>query len=177
MVMDFAKRVFGAMRMDAATYEAIEADPGALRQAVLVVLGFGAAAGIGLTASRPTAGSVAIAAAGALAGWLSWAALVYQLGVRVFPEPRTQSSVAEVARTIGFSAAPGLLLVLLAVPVGRPAIFALVAIWMLAAMVVAVRQALDFTHLSRAIAVCLAGWIVTAVLALALGFALGPLVS
>ena len=175
--MEFAKRVIGAMRMDASTYEAIEADPGAFRQAILVVVGFGVAAGIGLAASRPAARSIAIATACALVGWLSWAAVVYHLGVRVFPEPHTRSDTAEIARTIGFSAAPGLLLALLAIPVGRPVTFAIVSLWMLAAMVVAVRQALDFTHLSRAIAVCLAGWVVVALVAFAIGLAFGPLVS
>jgi hypothetical protein len=174
--MDFAKRLVGAMRMDAAIYEAIEADPGALRQAVVVVAGFGIAAGIGLAGSGSTARSAVIATAGALVGWLSWAAVVYHLGVRVFPEAGTRSDPAEVARTIGFSAAPGLLLVLLAVPVGRPLTFTLVSLWMLAAMVVAVRHALDFTHLSRAVGVCLAGWAIVALLAFAMGFAFGPIV-
>jgi hypothetical protein len=175
--MEFTRRVMGAMWMDASTYEAIEADPAALRQAVLVVAGFGIAAGIGLSADTPTARAIAIATASALAGWLSWAAVVYHLGVRVFPEPQTRSDVLEIARTIGFSAAPGLLLVFLAVPVGRPLTFALVLLWMFTAMVIAVRQALDFTRLSRAIEVCLAGLIVVALVAFAISLAVGHLVS
>ena len=175
--MQFATRVFGAMRMDAATYEAIEADPAALRQAVVVVAAFGVAAGIGLAGSTPTATAVVVAAACAIAGWLSWAALVYHIGVRVMPEARTRTDTAEIARTIGFSAAPGFLFVLLAIPPGRPVTFTVVSIWMLATMVVAVRQALDFTHLSRAVAVCVAAWIAVAFLMLAMGFAFGPLVS
>jgi hypothetical protein len=175
--MHFATRILGAMRMNAATYEAIEADPGALRQAVLVVAGFGVAAGIGLAGTAPTVRAIAIATSCALAGWLSWAAIVYHIGVRLVPESRTRSDTAEIARTIGFSAAPGLFFALLAVPVGRPVTFTLVSIWMVATMVVAVRQALDFSHLSRAIAVCLAGWVVVALLAFAMGLAFGPLVS
>ena len=175
--MDFATRVIGALRLDAATYEAIEADPRALRQAVAVVAGAGMAAGIGFAGHEPTARAVLIAAAGALVGWLSWAAVVYQLGVRVFPDARTRSDPAEIARTIGFSAAPGLLLVLLVLPMGRLVTFAVVSLWMLATMVVAVRQALDLVHLRRAIGVCVAGWAITALLALSIGFAFGPFVS
>jgi hypothetical protein len=59
----------------------------------------------------------------------------------------------------------------------RLATFAVISLWMLASMVVAVRQALDFTHLSRAVAVCLAGWAVVALLALAMWIAFGPSVS
>jgi hypothetical protein len=175
--VDFAKRVIGAMRLDAATYEAIEADPGALRQAAIVVAGFGIAAGIGLSGDEPTIGSVLAVTARVLAGWLSWALVVYHLGVRLLPERQTRADAAEIARTIGFSAAPGLFLAALVLPAGRLPAFSLISLWLLASMVVAVRQALDYTNLSRAIAVCAAGWAVAALLVLAIGFAFGPLVS
>src|SRR2546430_11851459 len=41
----------------------------------------------------------------------------------------------------------------------RSPVFALAAVWMLAAMIVAVRQALDYTNTARAIAVCVLGWV------------------
>jgi hypothetical protein len=110
-------------------------------------------------------------------GWLSWAAVVYHVGARLLPEPQTRTDGAEIARTIGFSAAPGLLLALVAVPFARQATFAVVAAWMLVAMIVAVRHALDFSRVSRAIVVCLVGWLAVAALALAAGAAFGPLVS
>jgi hypothetical protein len=175
--VDFARRVIGALRMDAATYEAIEADPGALRQAAIVVAAFGVAAGIGLSGEAPTARSVVAVTASALAGWLSWAVVVYQVGARLLPEPQTRSDAAEIARTIGFSAAPGILFVALAVPAGRLVTFTVVSAWLLASMVVAVRQALDYTRLSRALAVCAAGWAVAALLVVAIGLAFGPPVS
>jgi hypothetical protein len=175
--VDFARRVIGALRMDAATYEAIEADPGALRQAAIVVAGFGVAAGIGLSGGAPTVGSVAAITAWTLAGWLSWAVVVYQVGARLLPEPQTRSNAAEIARTIGFSAAPGILFVALVVPAGRLVIFTAVSAWLVASMVVAVRQALDYTRLSRALAVCAAGWAVAALLVVAIGLAFGPPVS
>jgi hypothetical protein len=48
---------------------------------------------------------------------------------------------------------------------------------MLAAMVVAVRQALDYRSTAKAVAVCLLGGILAATIALVLGFFLGPTVS
>ena len=44
----------------------------------------------------------------------------------------------------------------------------LATIWMLVAMVVAVRQALDYHSTYRAIGVCLLGWIVQAVIIMAI---------
>ena len=48
-------------------------------------------------------------------------------------------------------------------------VFVITAIWMLAAMVVAVRQALDYRSTGRAIAVCVIGWILAIVFAVGLG--------
>jgi hypothetical protein len=174
---DFAQRVFGTMRLDAATYEGIEADPKAIHQAALVVVAFAVAAGVGMTWPSPAPRALAIAIAASLAGWFSWAALVYYLGVHVFPGPDTRGDIGQLARTVGFSAAPGVFFVLLGLPVSRPIVFLTISVWMLASMVVAVRQALDFTQTARAIGVCAAGWLLVAVAALVLGVVFGPAVS
>ena len=64
----------------------------------------------------------------------------------------------ELLRTIGFAAAPGLLLVLGVLPGLAVPIFVMASLWMLAAMIVAVRQALDYDTTIHAVAVCLFGW-------------------
>jgi hypothetical protein len=174
---EFARRLFGAMALNGPTYERIEADPTAIRQAALIVVAFAVAAGIGVTWSAPTPRALLIAVAVSLTGWLSWASLVYYLGVHVFPTPETRGDIGELARTIGFSAAPGLFSVLLAVPVIRPVVFAAVSLWMLASMVVAVRQALDFEHTKRALGVCAAAWALAGLCALVLGSVFGSTVS
>jgi hypothetical protein len=51
------------------------------------------------------------------------------------------------------------------------------AIWMLAAMVVAVRQALDYESTGRAIAVCGLGWVLSIVIAVVLQLLFAPTVS
>jgi hypothetical protein len=63
-------------------------------------------------------------------------------------------------RTIGFSSAPGLIRVLGIIPGLRALLFLVAGIWMLVAMVIAVRQALDYTSTWRAIGVCVIGWVV-----------------
>jgi hypothetical protein len=175
--MTLAHRFYGSLVLDAATYEDVENDPSASPQALTIVLSFGAAAAIGFAGPSPQVSVVVATAVASLAGWLSWAAIVAYLGTRVFPEPQTRSNVGEMTRTLGFSLAPGLFLVLLAVPFAPPATSVVIAVWMLAAMIVAVRQALDFTHTMRAIAVCVAGWALVAALVLAAGFVFGSRVS
>jgi hypothetical protein len=56
-------------------------------------------------------------------------------------------------------------------------VFAVTAVWMLAAMVVAVRQALDYDSTARALAVCGVGWLLTIVIVIVLGLAFGPSLS
>ena len=175
--MTLAHRFYGSLVLDAATYEDVEADPSASPQALAIVVAFSAAAAIGFTGAAPGAGVLVAAALASLAGWLSWAAVVAYLGTRVFPEPQTRSDVGELTRTLGFSLTPGLFLVLLAVPFAPPGTSVVIVVWMLAAMIVAVRQALDFTHTTRAVGVCVAGWALVAALALAGGFVFGSRVS
>ena len=175
--MTLARRFYGSLVLDAATYEDVEADPSAWPQALAIVLAFSAAAAIGLTGAAPRAGVVVAAALASLAAWLSWAAIVGYLGTRVFPEPQTHSDVGELTRTLGFSLTPGLFLVLLAVPFAPPVTLVVVFVWMFAAMIVAVRHALDFTHTTRAVGVCVVGWTLVAALVLAAGFVFGSRVS
>ncbi len=75
------------------------------------------------------------------------------------PEAQTRSDMGELLRTIGFSASPGVLLILLAVPVVGALIGLAVGIWMVIAMVIAVRQALDYRSTWRAVGVCVLGFI------------------
>ena len=73
--------------------------------------------------------------------------------------PQTHATLGQILRTTGFAAAPGILRILGIVPLFGSFILGIISIWMLTAMVIAVRQALDYTNTFRAVAVCLIGWI------------------
>ncbi len=75
------------------------------------------------------------------------------------PEAQTQADTGELLRTLGFAQSPGVLRALGVVGGLGPAVAGLTALWTLATMVVAVRQALDYTSTGRAVAVCVAGWL------------------
>jgi len=93
-------------------------------------------------------------------GWFIWALLTYFIGTRLLPEPQTKADYGELLRTIGFSSSPGVLRVLGIIPMLGNVLNFIVGIWMLVAMVIAVRQALDYKSTWRAVGVCLIGWIV-----------------
>jgi len=155
----FPQRVLGAIRLDAQTYEEVEADEGALLQSAIVVALSSVAAGIGLARYTGPVGMF-YASMGALLGWIVWAVLTWFVGTRLLPEPETSADLGQLLRTLGFATAPGLLQVFAFVPFVGWILLFVVAIWLLMAMVVAVRCALDYRSLGRAILVVAIGWIV-----------------
>ena len=112
-----------------------------------------------------------------LVTWLAWAVLMFQIGTRVFPEPQTSATLGELLRTTGFAAAPGLLQVFAVLPGMTIPVFVGTWIWMIAAMVIGVRHALDYNSTRRAVLVCVAAAALAAALAMASGVLFGPTVS
>jgi hypothetical protein len=173
----FLQRLLGAAALDAAIYEEVEADPGATTQAFSVVLLSSLAAGVGAGGlGGSTIANVTFFSIVALLLWATWAVIAFEIGARMLPEPQTQANVGQLLRTLGFSATPGLLRVFGVLPGLAIPAFAVASVWMLAAMVVAVRQALDYRTTARAILVCVIGWALALAMAVILGIAFAPVV-
>ena len=152
-------RMIRAARLDASLYEEVERDKTAIGQAMTVVILAAVAAGLGSARNTGLPGLVAVTLA-ALAGWFFWSFLVYWIGTRILPEPGTQAGFGELLRVVGFASAPGVIRIVGILP-GLGHIIAIVAAaWMVAAMAIAVRQALDYTSTGRAAGVCLIGWFI-----------------
>jgi hypothetical protein len=77
---------------------------------------------------------------------------------RLFAQPQTRSCFGELLRVTGFAAAPGMFGVLGRFRSVGPLLLFAVSVWMTLATLVAVRQALDFSALWRALAVVVTGW-------------------
>jgi hypothetical protein len=176
----FVRRVIGAAMLNASTYEEVEADRTATPQALAVVVFSSLAAGIG--AKGLNGGSATLVFFGsasiiALMAWAAFALLTFEIGARLLPTPETRVDVGELLRTLGFAASPGLIQVLGVLPGARTPVFGLAIVWGLAASVVAVRQALDYTSTSRALAVCGLAWVFSFIIAVVLGLVFGPTLS
>ena len=155
----FKNRIIRAAMLDVNLYEEVEADKGAMRQAMGVVVLSSIAAGLGRFEIGGF-GGILTGTFAALIGWYVWAYLTYFIGTRVLPEPQTRADHGELLRTIGFASSPGLIRVLAIIPGLTTVVFIFAAIWMLVAMVIAVRQALDYQSTLRAVGVCLIGWFI-----------------
>ena len=158
-MVNFTERMIRAAKLDPSLYEEVEADRGAMGQAMGVVILSSVAAGVG-TITKTGLGGLFLGTIAALIGWYIWAYLTYWIGTKLLPEPQTRANPGELLRTIGFSSSPGVIRVLGIVPGLRGIVFLAAFIWMLVAMVIAVRQSLDYTGTLRAVGVCVVGAIV-----------------
>ena len=159
------------MRLDVSLYEEVEKDEGAVNQAVTVVIVSSICAGIGSLIRSLFGGGTGIVLIGAivwmivtLVGWFIWSFIIYIVGTRITKGQETQADYGELLCTIGFSSSPGVFNILSFIPFVPFA----VGIWQLVAMVVAVRQALDFST-TKAIMTCIIGWIVNTILGILIG--------
>src|SRR5262245_58369848 len=140
----YVYRLLGACVLDRGTYEGIEGDrrSAVLFEAMATVVLSSLAAGVGaLGLSTGRGKTFVFMAFRCRVTWLAWAVLIQQIGTRIMPEPETRSDVGELLRTVGFAAAPGLFQVFAIFPGITSMVFVVTWSWMLAAMVVAVRQA------------------------------------
>jgi len=155
----FKNRIIRAAKLDSNLYEEVEADKSALGQAMAIVVFSSIAAGIGLYKTGGFSGIITGTMA-SLISWYVWAYLTYFIGTKFLPEPQTQADLGELLRTIGFSSSPGLLRVFYFVPGIGVLLYLISSFWMLVAMIIAVRQALDYNSTLRAVGVCVIGYII-----------------
>jgi hypothetical protein len=154
----FNNRIIRAAMLDSNLYEEVEADKSAQGQAMAIVVLASIAAGIGLYKTGGFNGIITGTMA-SLISWYVWAYLTYFIGTKFLPEPQTKADLGELLRTIGFASSPGLLRVFYFIPGVGVTIYLISSLWMLIAMIIAVRQALDYNSTLRAIGVCVIGYV------------------
>ncbi len=159
--MAIADRMLRAARLESQLYEEVEANPDLTQEAMTVVVLSAVAAGIGGAPRIGLLGLVVMALV-ALVGWYVWAYATFWIGTRVLPGQQTQADAGQLLRVLGFASAPGILRVVGVIAPLTGLVFLVAHIWMLVAMVVAVRQALDYPSTGRAVAVVLLGAVVYA---------------
>ena len=151
-------RMKGAAMLDVATYEEVEHDQQATGQAAVVVVIVAVCSAIG--AVWRGGPSIIMAPIGAILGWLLWSAVTYIIGGKVLGGTATWG---ELLRTLGFAQAPGVFMIFGIIPLLGGVVRLVVALWLLVAGVVAIRQALDFST-GKAIATAILGWCAVAAL-------------
>tara|TARA_B100000678_G_C17913143_1_gene384202 strand:- start:50 stop:559 length:510 start_codon:yes stop_codon:yes gene_type:complete len=152
-------RMLRASMLDAHVYEEVESDSSAIVQAVLIVVVVAVARGVATLSVTDNILGIAFGIIAGLLSWAVWAFITYFVGTKLLKTEETESSWGELARVTGFAQSPGILFLIAVVPVVGTWILPVVSLWQLAAMVVGIRQALDYTSTFRAIGVVLIGFV------------------
>lgn len=164
----FGERVVGAMSLKASTFQEVEHDTTAMGQAVGVIVLAAVSSGIGWVFSGGLSGIVS-GVVTSLIAYAVWALVVWLVGTRVMPDPATKADFPETFRTIAFAAAPGILGIVTIIPFLGWLLMAVIWVWTIAAMVIAVREVLDYTDTVKAVIVVVIGWLIQLIVAFLLG--------
>ena len=111
----------------------------------------------------------------ALIAWAAWALVTFEVGSRLMPEPRDarrRRRAASHDRLRGDARPAARLWASCRVP--RRPVFVITSIWMLLAMVVAVRQALDYRARREPSPSASLGWVLAMAFAVVLGWCSDP---
>ena len=150
-------RMLGAARLNVDTYEDVEGDSSATVQALLVVIIVAIASGVGnlLSGDPDIVNALIFGVIRGLVLWAVWALIAMFVGTKILKTEDTHADWGQVARGTGFAQTPGILNVLSFIPFVGWAILVVATIWQWAAMVIAIRQSLDYTSTWRAFFVIL----------------------
>ena len=159
-------RIIGVLTLNVNTYEEIEADKNATIQAFSIVVLSSIVTAIIL---KPETGfSLANFISTSIIGiflWALWALVTMFIGTKLLPTQETSSNWGELARTTGYAQAPKLFSIFAIIPILTTIVLLIVGIWNLITMIIAIRQALDYTSTWRAVFVVLIGCIPYAIIA------------
>jgi hypothetical protein len=155
--MNYFQRLQKAIMLDVSFYEEVENDKKFTDQAMMTVVFVSIVQGLMIAGFAPIALIQGIL--GSLVRFIIWAFFIAFVGTRILPEPETKSNTGELIRTLGFAYAPGLLAIFKILPFINSFVDPIVVILQLAAMTIAVRQALDFNSTVRAVGVCMVAFL------------------
>ena len=160
MIRLFINRVYRSVKIDPEVFNEVQKDKKATTSAAVVVVLSSLAAGIG--ASHLGVVNFFFAPVLSLVTWFVWAYIIFFVGVKLFPDFKTKTTQAALLRSIGFSSAPGMIRIFGFNEDLMTVIFIGSAFWMLACMIVAVKQTLNYESLWKALGVVIIAWFVQA---------------
>jgi len=105
MYEDFSKVIFRSIRLDKNLYK----DPNSfgelsLYYAGLIMILDGVAGAIALSTLYKT--NIIFSGVTALLSWMVWGTLIYVIGIKLFPDPSTNTSFKKILITVGLAHAP-----------------------------------------------------------------------
>ena len=168
-------RMMGAALLRSDTYEDVEHDSGATLQAFLIVVLVSISSGIGAMLADDTSvvDALVFGVVGGIVSWAVWALTTWIVGSTILKTADTEANWGQLARGTGFAQTPGIFSFLVFLPGIGWVIGLVVFVWRIAAMLIAVRQCLDYTSTWRAFFVVIIAAIPTIIILAVVGALLG----
>ena len=144
--------MLGAALLRSDTYEDVEHDRSATLQALFIVVLVSISSGIGgmLADDTSVVDALIFGVVGGIVSWAVWALTTWLVGSTILKTPATEADWGQLARGTGFAQSPGIFSFLVFLPGIGGLIWLVIFVWRVAAMLVAVRQCLDYTSTWRA---------------------------
>lgn len=164
-------RIVRAIRLDASLYRAVADDEQYTNEAFIIVLtvalfrAVGAAIGAAMGDGQPVLLFFSNLFSTILLGWLLWAVVAYFVGTAL----EGKSSIMEMARTLGYANAPGLLGVFAFIPCVGWLVALAGVLLSLVAGVIAIRESMEFDT-TKAVVTAVLGFIIYVVFNVVIGF-------
>lgn len=167
MFDQIVQRVTRLLKLDFTVFREIEVDENATSQAAIVVGAAALSRFIGSLGGRfgTAVGQLIIAV---LVGWLLWSYITVLVGTKLFGG---DANFWGMARSLGYANAPGILGILVVIPVIGWVISLVILVLQLLLGFYAVRETLNITS-EKAILTILIGWVVTLLATLLIGVVL-----
>jgi hypothetical protein len=167
-------RIIRAIRLDPTLYREVADDEQYTNEAFIIVLivslfsAIGAGIGAAMGDGQPLVMFFTNLFSTILLGWLLWAVIAYFVGTAL----EGKSSIMEMARTLGYANAPGLLGVFVFIPCVGPLVAFAGVLLSLVAGVIAIRESMEFDT-TKAVVTAILGFVVFIVARIVIGIVMG----
>jgi len=153
----FKNRLVRATLLDSDVYRELADDTRAVYQAALAVA-LASLAGVAGHFTWPYIPFSLPDFLGEYTGWMLWAGMTYTVAVLVPVRGKREVGFTTFFRSVGFAASPGMLAVFAPIPGLNGVVYLVAYVWMLAAMIAAVRVVFGFDRVYLAAVVCVPGF-------------------
>ena len=165
MLEDFSKIILRSLRLDKTLYK----DPNtfgelSLYYAGLIMILDGVAGAVALGSLYKT--NIFFSGITALLSWIVWAVLIYVIGIKLFPDEKTDANFKKIMVTVGLAHAPGLLRFFAIIPSFVVPIVFLTQFWIFAALIIGVRETLNFKSNFKSAGVVIIAFLIISIVSL-----------
>jgi len=166
MFDELIKIIFKSLKLDSSLYkDSNNFGETSLYYAGAIIFIDGVASAFAVSAIYKT--NIILTGFTSLLTWLFWAILIYVIGVKIFPDPNTNSSFKKVLVTVGFAHAPGILRFFALTPSLIIPIIFLTQFWIFASLIIGIKEIFSFKSTFKSFGVFLIAFLIVAIISVA----------